>query len=237
MTLFLHETHRIKGKREEEFEAAFRDPGGWMDLLGREKDARLMWFAHQAHGTGPAYRVVTVTAIEDGAAWERLARRTRDGDLAEWTRRVDDCRHDVRGKLLMPVRWSPIHDVDLSEIDATPADHEPTLFMEDTGWPDVTIDEYVDFWETGYWPVLESAPEGMRLLEIQVCWVTMLGAGLRPEGILWQRIHNMDRFIGLLANEVSPELRGPGSYMANALEFRDQWESRLLRTAPWSPRW
>ena len=47
----------------------------------------------------------------------------------------------------------------------------------------------------------------------------------------------MDRFIGLLANEVSPELRGPGSYMANALEFRDQWESRLLRTAPWSPRW
>jgi hypothetical protein len=237
MTLFLHETHRVKGKREEEFEALYRDPGGWMELLGRGDDARLMWFAHQAHGTGPAYRVVTVTAIDDGAAWERLSRRTHDGDLAEWTRRIDDCRHDVRGKLVTPVRWSPIHDVDLAEVDATPADHEPTLFMEDTGWPDVTIDEYVDFWETGYWPVLESAPEGMRLLEIQACWVTMLGAGLRPEGILWQRIHNMDRLLGLLANEVAPQLRGPGTYMANALEYRDQWESRLLRTAPWSPRW
>ena len=77
----------------------------------------------------------------------------------------------------------------------------------------------------------------MRLLEIQVCWVTMLGAGRRPEGILWQRIHNLDRLLGLLTTEVPAEPRGPGTYMANALAYRDQWESRLLRTAPWSPRW
>ena len=54
MTLFLHETHRLIGKREEEFEAAFRDPGGWMNLLGLDMDARLMWFAAPGarHRTG-----------------------------------------------------------------------------------------------------------------------------------------------------------------------------------------
>jgi hypothetical protein len=38
-------------------------------------------------------------------------------------------------------------------------------------------------------------------------------------------------------HEVPPERRAPGTYMDTALDYRDQWESCLLRTAPWSPRW
>jgi hypothetical protein len=30
-------------------------------------------------------------------------------------------------------------------------------------------------------------------------------------------------------------MRAPGTYMAEALDYRDQWESRLLRSSPWSP--
>ena len=41
--------------------------------------------------------------------------------------------------------------------------------------------------------------------------------------------------IHLLANEVPEEQRGPGSYMVEALAYRDQWRSRLLRTSAWSP--
>lgn len=237
MTLYLHELHRVRGRCEDAFESAFRDPDGWMQRLGQNDDARLLWYATQAHGTGPAYRVVTITAIADGSAWERLARDTQAGALAEWTRATDTLRHDVTAKLLLPVRWSPLGEMDLATEPAVPADHEPTLFMEDTGWPHVPIDDYVDFWERDYYPLLARQPEATRLLEIQACWVPALGAGRRPEAILWQRIHSRDRLVDLLSTEVPPERRAPGTYMDAALDYRDQWESRLLRTAPWSPRW
>jgi hypothetical protein len=237
MTIYLHEVHRVVGKREDDFEAAFRDEGGWMDRLGHGDDARLMWYATRVHGTGPSYNVVTITAVADGAAWERMAWRVHDGDLRDWSHDVDQLRHEVTAKLLLPVRWSPIGEVDLATVDPTSAEHEPTLFMEDTGWPESTLDEYLDFWEHDYHPMLARQPEASRLLEIQVCWVTALGAGVRPEAILWQRIHSHERLLALLTTEVPAELRGPGSYMANALEFRDQWRSRLLRTSSWSPRW
>lgn len=237
MTLYLHEVHRVIGRSEDAFESAFRDEGGWMHQLAAGDDARLLWYAIQAHGTGPAYRVVTVTAIADGAAWERLARDVQHGDLAEWTRRTDTFRHGVTSKLLLPVRWSPIGDLDLRAEPAVPADHEPTLFMEDTGWPHVPLVDHLDFWERDYYPLLARQPEATRLVEIQACWVPALGGGCRPEAILWQRVHSLDRLVELLSTEVPPERRAPGTYMDSALDDRDQWESRLLRTAPWSPRW
>jgi len=237
VTLYLHEVHRVVGRAEDEFEAAYRDPGGWMDLLGQGRDARLLYYLNQAHGTGPSYRVVTITAVHDGAAWERLARRVRDGDLAGWAARTDALRHDGVGKLLLPVAWSPLTDLDLDSVGASVADHAPTLFMEDTGWPDAPLDDYVGFWGRDYHPLLASQPDATRLLEIQACWVPAHGTGRRPEAILWQRIHSLDRLRQLLSTEVPPEHRAAGTYMANALTYRDQWESRLLRTATWSPRW
>jgi hypothetical protein len=236
VTLYLHEVHHVRGRHEDEFEAAFRDAGGWMQMLGAGGDARLLWYANQAHGTGPAYRVVTVTAVADGAAWERLARSVQHGELQTWARHVDTLRHQVQAKLLLPVSWSPIAELDLASEPAVPADHEPTLFMEDTGWPHSALDDYVDFWERDYFPLLSRQPEATRLLEIQACWVPALGAGRRPEAILWQRVHSHGRLVELLSTEVPAERRAPGTYMDTALDHRDQWESRLLRTAPWSPR-
>jgi hypothetical protein len=237
MTIYLHEVHSVIGTQEDEFEAAFRDPGGWMDVLAQGDDARLLYFTHQAHGTGLAYRVVTITAVADGAAWERLARRIDGGDLTKLVDRIDNARHGHMSKLLLPVSWSPLRDIDLASVPTTPAEHEPSLFMEDTGWPSSSLEEYIEFWEKDYHPMLLSAPEKYRLLEIQACWTVGYGAGRRPEGILWQRVDSLDRLIGLYAMEPTPEQKAPGSYMERALKFRDQWESRLLRTASWSPRW
>jgi hypothetical protein len=53
--------------------------------------------------------------------------------------------------------------------------------------------------------------------------------------MLWQKIRNVDMLVGLLSREVLPAYRQPGSYMHDALAYRDQWESRLLRTSVWSP--
>jgi hypothetical protein len=71
--LLLHEVHTVVGPKEDEFEAAFRD--GWMPALAETDDARLCWFLFLAHGTGRAYQVTTITALRDGAAYERLATR------------------------------------------------------------------------------------------------------------------------------------------------------------------
>jgi len=101
--LFLHETHNVVGTRHDEFEAAYRE--GWMPTLANDDNARLLWYANHAHGSGRSYTVVTITGIADGASWESLARRTQQGDLRPWMRELDNLRHEVTGKLLLPVAW------------------------------------------------------------------------------------------------------------------------------------
>ena len=41
--------------------------------------------------------------------------------------------------------------------------------------------------------------------------------------------NNYAALVHLLTKETPPEHRAPGSYMYEALKYRDQWESRLLR--------
>jgi hypothetical protein len=234
--IFLHETHEVRGSRADDFERAYRDR--WMPVLAEGSEARLLWYFDHVHGTGPSYEVVTITAISDGAAWESLARRVQSGDLSDWTSIVDDCRHDVSGKLLVPVRWSPMQQVELADVGANPAErHGLTLYMEDTGWPYSPLDDYIEFWGSFYHPMLLSAPESHRMLEIQACFQVAHGTHLRREAILLQKIHSHERLLDLLTTEVPPSRRGPGTYMHEALAYRDQWRSRLLRTSSWSPCW
>ena len=233
--LLLHEVHRVRGAREDDFEAAFRDR--WMPELARGDDARLLYFMHLAHGSGRAYTAVTVTGVRDGAAWERLARSVQDGPLRSWAHDVDQTRHTVHGKLLFTVPWAPPLVEDLDAVPTEPADHALTLFMEDTAWPhDGMLDDYLEKARTHYAPSLvESAKGGRAILELLTAFQTAWGTGRRSEVVLWQRIVENARLQRLLETEVPPEYRGPGSWMHDALEVRDDWESRLLRTARWSP--
>ena len=105
--LFIHEVHTVRGRAEDDFEAAFRD--GWMPTLGAGDDARLLWYANHAHGSGPAYTVVTVTVVRDGAAWERLALRIQKGDLRQWMHDALELRDRWTSRLLRTSSWSPLH--------------------------------------------------------------------------------------------------------------------------------
>ena len=58
---------------------------------------------------------------------------------------------------------------------------------------------------------------------------------VRREVTLMQRILDQERLLGLLTHEIAPEMRAPGTWMHDALQLRDQWESKLLRTSSWSP--
>jgi hypothetical protein len=232
--LWLHETHRVRGAHEEEFEAAFRE--GWMPALAKEDDARLLYFMHLAHGSGRAYVVTTITAVRDGAAWERLARRIQTGDLRDWARDVDQLRHTMQAKVLFPLSWSDrIAALEFADVPTDGAtDHELTLFMEDTAWPhEGMLEDYLQAAETQYAPSLKAGNRG--LIELQGALQTAWGTGNRSEVVLWQKVLDHDGLARLLTHEVPAEFRQPGSWMIDALRVRDDWQSRLLRTVRWSP--
>lgn len=236
--LFLHETHRVVGAREEDFAAAYKDV--WARVLAEDDEGRLLGFLHHAHGTGRAYVVVTITAVRDGGAWERLSDRVLQGDLRRWASEVDRLRHDVSGKVLVPVDWSPLRTVDLDTVPAEGGEHAPRLYMEDTAWPhEGMLEEYLDAARDHYAPSLTEARHGGRsLLELLAVFRPAWGAATRRrEVVLWQRVTDPARIAGLVSTEIPPEHRAPGTWMHDALRVRDDWESRLLRSSTWSPWW
>jgi hypothetical protein len=229
--LFLHEVHRLVGTRWRDFEAAMRDD--FRAVLARGDDARLLWYFHQAHGTGLSYTVVTITAFASAQAWYEFARRVQLGDLQGFATELDGLRHSVDGKLLLPTPWSPMQDVDFARIDGAPADHEPSLYMEDTGWPfEGKLDEYVQALGEWYAPMVANS----ALIDVQAFLQPAHGAGRRREVVLVQKLKDDNQLLRLLTYE-EPKSYPADSWMTKALTLRDQWESRLLRTAPWSPLW
>ncbi|HEX3980847.1 MAG TPA: hypothetical protein VHW93_06470 [Acidimicrobiales bacterium] len=234
--LFLQETHRVIGRHATAFEDIVRHE--WMGALARSPDTRLLWYLNHAMGSGPAYEVVTITAVRNGAAWQELTRRMTDGDLAEPTDRLDACRHEVEGKVLLPVYWSALQEVDLDAVPTDGATHGLSVYMQDTGWPDAPLDDYIELWDHDYWQIMRQTPPDKKLLDIQACFQVAHGSGIRPEAILMQKIMNFSTLGNLLTrHEDHDPTTWPGTYMAKGLELRDQWQSKLLRTSAWSPLW
>lgn len=235
--LFVHEVHDVAGRSAEDFELLVREE--WLPSLAETDGARLLWFGHQAHGTGPAYRMVTVTALADHDTWRAVDERVTSGDLRGLMDAIDTTRRGSTAKVLRPTRWSPLTEVDLDDVatEAVERDGEHALFMEDTAWPRPgEYEAYLDRAESLYLPTLDRAAEhGRNLLELVAGFTPAFGAGHRREVVLWQRIARPELLLPLLAREVPPEHRAPGTWMHDALEVRDQWESRLLRMASWSP--
>jgi hypothetical protein len=233
--LFLHEIHEVVGAREDAFEAAIRDV--WLPALAQSDDARLLYFLHHAHGSGPSYQVVTLTALRDGAAWERLAQRVAAGDLAAWVRDLDALRHDVSAKLLTPLPWSPWQELALTDVPTDAVLHEPTLFMEDTVWPfEGRLEEYVERSGAHYAQEIARAGEaGRALLRIEAALRPVFGSHRRREIVLWQKLVEPRGLTPLLSREVPPAYKAPGTWMHDALALRDRWQSKLLRSARWSP--
>lgn len=224
------------GQHEDAFEDAFRTE--WLTTLSATDDARLLYFMRLAHGTGRAYNFVTVTAVRDGGAWADLAARMQRGELRAWAERMDTLRWDVTAKILAPVDWSPLQEIDFANVPTDGGEHDQTLFMEDTAWPHAgMLEEYLTAARDNYAPSLAEERHGGRsLLELQAVFTPAWGAAARRrEVVLWQRVTRPSGILGLLTSEVPAEHRAPGTWMHDALRVRDDWESRLLRTATWSP--
>jgi hypothetical protein len=224
--LFLHETHEVAGGRMEEFGTAVRDE--WRPLIEEGGSARLLWCWELTHGTGASYQALTVTAVRDWSAWGALVDRMRaEPRWREWRRRAGTLRHETTAKLVMPATWSPLGDVDL----AAPPPEEPALYLHDTGWPfPGRIDDYVDALGSIYYPQIKHT----KMITIEACWRTAPGTGRLHEAILLQKIVDWPRFTELLSRGEQGAQRS--GWMLAGLDYRNRWESKLLRTAPWSPR-
>ncbi len=231
--LFIHETHSVVGRCEDEFEEAFRGPDGYMQRVAQGSPARLLWYLDHAHGTGPAYTVVTVTAVPDAEAWAHLAARMAEGDLRDWVGTIDQLRYDAVAKILRPLPWSGLTSVELEDVPTEPVERKPVLFMEDTANPRPgRVHDYIRVAGQQYAPSLRRSNP---LLEMVAAFQPLFGTGRRREILLWQRVADEQALLRLLTTPVPEAMKAPGTWMHDALDVRDQWTSRLLRTSPWSP--
>ncbi|HXW35892.1 MAG TPA: hypothetical protein VEJ87_15055 [Acidimicrobiales bacterium] len=233
--MFAHEVHRVAGAKEDEFDSAFREV--WMPALGDSDEARLLWYLRLAHGSGAAYTVVTVTGIKDAAAWQALAERVRVGDLQKWSAEVDSMRHGSDAKVLVPVPWSPLQDLDLTSVPTTGEEHDPTMYMEDTAWPyPGGLEAYLQAAGSLYEQTLSRSKQaGHAILDMEAAFQPAYGTHHGTEVILWQKIVDHSALLHLLTHDTPPSYKVPGTWMNDALKVRDRWESRLLRTVSWSP--
>jgi hypothetical protein len=224
--IFLHETHDVVAGKMEEFWEGVRSE--WRPLVEASGTARLLWAFELAHGTGASYQAITITAVRDWQAWGALAERD-DEQARDWRRRSGALRHETTAKLLLPAAWSPLRQVDLDSPPAT--DGPPTVFLHDTGWPfPGRLDDYVDALGAIYHPQVRQS----RMISIEACWRIAPGTGRQHEAILLQKILDWPRFTELLARGEQGAQRG--GWMTAGLRYRDRWDSKLLRTTPWSPR-
>ncbi len=243
--IYLRETHSVIGACEDEFEAAMRD--AYLPALAGTDDARLISYSNLAHGTADSYQVITYTAMRDGAAWESLVRRVDDGDMRTLAEKLDTLRHDVEGKLLIPLHWSPVREIDLDSIPTTPQDHGLTMFIEDTMWPhegkleayvEASGAQLVDDYDASFPSDVgfrQDSDEPVHLVDFEAAFRPAFGGHRRREVILWQRILQPDTFWDMIRADTPEGMKRPGQWMFDALELRDQWRSRLLRAASWSP--
>jgi hypothetical protein len=227
--LLIEETHAAVGARIDDLEALYRD--GWLPELAKSGEARLVWYLNLAHGSSLSYRVVTVTAVADGAAWERLSAEVTRGSLAGWRREADRCRHRVDSRILVPLDCSP--PLSLADVPTAPAEAAPSIYMQDTMWPRHSMaDAYEEALASTYLPLLDRP--GAQL-SVEGAYRTAPGGGTGRQVVLMQKVRDLDRLAHLLSSELPESMEAPGSWMHEALTYRERWQSRLLRTAPWSP--
>ncbi len=227
--LVIEETHAVIGRKVADFEALSRDV--WMPALAQSDDCRLLWFFH-LFTVYDAFGYVTITALRDGAAYEKHAERIQSGDLAEPAERLDACRYDVTSRIMTELPFAPLQ-VELADVPTTPNDATPAVYMEDTMYPIVgQLRPFEHALETIYFRELGTYSP----LTIEAGFRSAPGGGNHPEVILLEKWQDPSWLTKLIARDgdAAPEPR-PGTWMYEALNFRDRWKSRLLTTSPWSP--
>jgi hypothetical protein len=218
--LFVHDVHAVMGERELDFEDSVRTE--YAPAVGADADTRLLWYLNSTHGAGEAYKVVTITAVRDGSAWERLVERLRRGDLSTWAGRADAMRYGLTSTLLVALPSSPLTELDLESVPAEPQDHPVAVYREDT-LDGPGLDAVLDG------PPREPAADAV--LTPAAAFRPAVDAA--PRRLVLYRVAEPDRWTPAFGRDAGWD-DWPGSWTP-ALPPEVSGSSRILRTSSWSP--
>jgi hypothetical protein len=215
--LFLHEVHAAIGEREIDVDDAVRDI--YAPQVA-DDDTRLLWYLYATHGAGDAYHTVMITALRDGAAWERLSRRLRYGDLADWLVQIDSLTYSSHSRLMVSTDWSPLAGLELDSVPTDLVEHDVRVYREDT-LEGVAVDAAISGPEPGDDGVL-SCIAGFRPLFAPEGTVRVLYRVGAPEVL--DTAFATDAGWGDWSGSLTPTL--PAGVHGS---------TRMLRNVPWSP--
>lgn len=229
--LFVHEVHSLIGEKEAEFEAVYRDE--WLPTLGASADARLAWYLRHPPVVGEAFTVVTLTAVRDASAWQRLDENIRGGALRTLALKTDGLRREVVSKVLAPLdNW--VTDFDLDTVAVAPGEHASAMWIEDTLWPfEGKLDAYVDAAGKFARMLKKPAQRGDAYLEPMIGLRTAFGGGVRREVVALSRIVDPQAWLRDAINGL------PAGFDLgwDELKLRERWRTYALNTPTWAPIW
>ena len=227
----LLEIHEVIGGKMDDFFEAMRDR--WKPLIERDGIAKVLWFWELAIMTNTSYTAVSITAVRDWQSWGVLVdRMMNDPTWRAWNRDVCQYRRDVVSQILIPNPLSPLKDFDSISIGAETGDGPPALYLLDTGWPYLgKVEEYAEALHKVYQEQVAAIQP--PVITVVAGWRTCPGSGRWHEAHVLSKIHNWELLSNIIPYGVPPS--EPDQWMQAGLKYRDRWESKLLRTADWSP--
>ena len=178
-------------------------------------DARFVWFAWAPHGGGEGYEAVTLSTFANASALERHQERVRYGDLGDWWGSVEAMRYSLHSSTHVLESEIPVLSED---------EHEPALYRLDQLTVSVPFAQARE--DVGE-AVRDRRVEG--ILDVMAWWTPFLGSLERPSVTVLNRIRSEEAFLEAFADPTKPWEGGVDG------EFVIRRDTRLLRTARWSP--
>jgi hypothetical protein len=209
--ILVQDIHQVIARREVDFETAYRETAPRLNT----DDASFLWLAWAPHGGGEGYEAVTLASFGDPDALARHQERMRYGDLGEWWASVEAMRYTLH---------SSTHVLESDAPTLSEGDHEPTLYRLDQLTVSVPLAQ-----------AREEVAHGLRdrqddgILDVMAWWTPLLGDLDRPVVTVLNRIRSDEAFLEAFADPTQPWEGGVDG------EFVVRRDTRLLRTARWSP--
>jgi hypothetical protein len=228
---FVHEIHALDPAATEAFETSLRD--GWVPALASDESTRLVWSARSMPPAISYPEIVTLTAVTDGAALERLGERARRGDLRDRSVELGRHRRTHTVRVMAGLEEFNPYTVDLDELPLVRTDAPTEMYIHDFVVPRLGMQRVYE---------VQMRESFIKMLEFEalpmMIWAgleTVAGGGRTPESLMVTHINHGRAIAELLAHGNPRVPAEPGTWMADALKLRDTWISRLVRSLPWSP--
>jgi hypothetical protein len=225
--LYLHQIHDLQPGNEASFEAFIRDD--WLPAVNAHDGTHFAWYGTSTSAARFAHEAITIVAFDDVRAFDGFATAERESAV---TRSLQDQRDHVQTRLLQPIDYDPWTAADTTIPDG-PQEGASVAYMHDFV-PPVTgqMRGYIDMMRERYMALSSQELSGVVL---RTSWQTVSGGGRMPEMFNLSEIRDVDALVALVAHEIPREYKQMGTWMWEALATRDQWTTRLARSATWSP--